>query len=190
MPGRRCGASLLAMTAPAASSSEPAERTGATVHLVFGVGSGIASTVYGTITAMATITAWAPVKHPWQLATLVAGTALVFWIAHVYAHGLSESLTDQRVLRPAALKPIARRELGILLAAVLPISALLLGAIGILADTTAVWLALGIGLGQLAAQGARYAQLEHVGRLGGLAAVAANVTLGLLVVALKVSLAH
>jgi hypothetical protein len=180
------------MTAPAATSSEPDGRSGsgAAVQLVFGVGSGIASTVYGTITAMATITAWAPVKHPWQLAVLVAGTALVFWIAHVYAHGLSESLSEQRPLRPASLAPIARRELGIMLAAVLPIAALLLGAVGVLADHTAVWLALGIGLGQLAAQGARYAQLEHVTRLGALVAVTANIALGLLVVALKVAIAH
>ena len=45
-------------------------------------------------------------------------------------------------------------------------------------------------LGTLALEGARYARIEHLGARGTLVAVAANVGVGLLVVALKVSVLH
>jgi len=157
---------------------------------MFGMGDRIASTVYGTITAMATVTAFGRHTDPWRLAELVAATALVFWIAHLYAHGLSESISLREPLRPGALAPIARREFGIVLAAVLPITALVLGALSVLRESSAVWLALGIGLATLAIEGARYARLERFGLTGALAAIAANLVLGLLVVLLKVTVAH
>jgi len=139
---------------------------------------------------MATLTAaYAGEKNPWKLATTVAAAVFVLWIAHVYAHTLSETLAERR-LRLAILGSVARRELGIVLAAVAPIASLVLGAIGVLAEPTAVWLALGIGLFTLAAVGVRYARLEELGTAGTLAATALNVALGLLVVALKVLVAH
>ena len=57
-------------------------------------------------------------------------------------------------------------------------------------ENTSVWLALGAGLVALAVQGLRYGRIERMGRTGTAAAVAANVALGLLVVALKVAVAH
>jgi hypothetical protein len=159
-------------------------------QVVFGMGSGIASIVYGTITVMATVTAFGNEKDPWRLAGLVAATALVFWIAHLYAHALSESIALRRRLRAESLAAIARRESGIVLAAVLPTTALVLGAVGVLRVRSAVWLALGIGLATLAVEGARYARLEQFRLTGTLVAIASNVALGLLVVALKVALSH
>lgn len=160
-------------------------------HVLFGVGSGIASTVYGTVVVMATLTAgYATEKHPWKLAVIVASAALVLWIAHLYAHGLSESIVHNRRLTGEEVLGIVRRELGILLAAVGPVVALVLGALGVFGETTAVWLALGVGLVTLAAEGIRFARLERLGPLGIVVAMAANVGLGLLVVALKVSVAH
>lgn len=174
---------------PHEADGKPAS-PGSPAELIFGTGSGIASTVYGTITAMATVTAFGNEKHPWRLAVLVASTALVIWIAHLYAHGLSESISLRRPLRPVTLASIARREFGIVLAAVLPTTMLVLGAIGLLREKSAVWLALGIGLATLTVEGARYARLEGLGLTGTVAAIAANVFLGLLVVALKVALSH
>jgi len=139
---------------------------------------------------MATVTAaYASEKDPWKLATTVAGAVLVLWIAHVYAHTLAEVLADRRE-KLSAIGSVARRELGIMLAAVLPIGALVLGAIGVFGETTAVWAALGVGLFTLAAEGVRFARLEGLGRGGTLAATGLNVALGLLVVALKVVIAH
>jgi hypothetical protein len=160
-------------------------------QVVFGVGGSVASTVYGTIVVMATLTAaYATEKHPWKLAGIVAGTVVVFWIAHLYAHGLSESITLSRRLTLDELAHIARREAGILMAAAAPIAALVVGATTLVGETTAVWLALAIGLVTLAVEGFRYARLERYGRAGTLVAIAVNLSLGLLVVALKVGLAH
>src|SRR5215471_19542393 len=87
-------------------------------HVFFGVGAGIASTVYGTVLVMATLTAaYATEKHPWKLAVIVATTSVVLWISHLYAHGLSASIEQSRHLPRDELSAIVRRELGILLAA-------------------------------------------------------------------------
>jgi hypothetical protein len=127
-------------------------------HVFFGVGAGIASTVYGTVLVMATLTAaYATEKHPWKLAVIIATTRSVLWIAHLYAHGLSASIEQSRRLSRAELVAILRRELGILLAAAAPTIALLLGASGVFAETAAVWLALAIGLVTLAVEGLRFA---------------------------------
>jgi hypothetical protein len=160
-------------------------------HVFFGVGGGIASTVYGTVVVMATLTAaYATEKHPWKLAVIVVTTALVLWIAHLYAHGLSASIEQNRRLSGDELLAIVRRELGILLAAAAPAFALALGALGVFRETTAVWLALAVGLVTLAAEGVRFARLERLGPLGTIVAMAVNLALGLLVVAMKVAVAH
>jgi hypothetical protein len=83
-----------------------------------------------------------------------------------------------------------RRELPIPLAAVPPVAALLLGAAGVLRETTAIRLALGIGLATLVVQGLRYAGVEGFSRAGTVVAVAVNLSLGLVIVALEAALAH
>ena len=160
-------------------------------HVFFGVEGGVASTVYGTIVVMATLTAaYATQKHPWKLAGIVVSAAVVLWFAHIYAHGLSESIVRSRQLTRDEVRALFGRELGILLAAVAPATALVLGALGVFRETTAVWLALGAGLVTLAAEGVRFARLEHLGTARTIAATGLNLALGLLVVALKVLVAH
>jgi hypothetical protein len=157
----------------------------------FGVGSGIASTVYGTVLVMATLTAaYATEKHPWKLAVIVVTTSVVLWISHLYAHGLSASIEQSRHLRRGELFAIIRRELGILLAAAAPTVALLLGAAHVFAETAAIWLALGIGLVTLAVEGLRFARLERLALPGTVIAIGLNLALGLAIVALKVQVAH
>jgi hypothetical protein len=90
----------------------------------------------------------------------------------------------------AELRDIARRELGILLAAAVPSAALLLGALGVIRESASVWVALALGLATLAAEGLRYAHLETLGRTATLTVVGANLTIGLFVIALKVAIAH
>jgi hypothetical protein len=120
----------------------------------------------------------------------VWSTLFVLWVAHLYAHGLGESIVRGHRVDRAELKSIARRELGILLAAVGPSFFLLLGAAGVLAKSTSVWVALGVGLATLAVEGLRYARLEKLTFAGTLSVVALNLALGLLVIALKVGVAH
>jgi hypothetical protein len=158
--------------------------------VIVGVETGIASTIYGTVVVMATLTAaYAGEKDPWKLATAVAATVTVLWVAHVYAHSLAETLGGSR-LAFSKVRSVARRELGIVLAGVLPVVVLVLGALEITAESRAVWWALAIGLGTLGAEGIRYARLEGYGPAGTLVAVGLNVALGLIVVALKVLVEH
>jgi hypothetical protein len=180
----------LAPTMTAAQSDRTRiSRTAA--HLV-GVDDRIASTVFGTITAMATVAAYGRAfpDNPWRVEELVVSTAVVLWLAHLYTHGLSESLAERRPLRVARLRRLAARELGILLAAVPPSVALLLGALGLLDESASIWLALALGLVVLAVQGLRYARIERIGATGTLVVVAANVGIGLLVVLLKAVALH
>jgi hypothetical protein len=158
---------------------------------LIGTGGGVASTVYGTVVVMATLTAaYATEKDPWRLAVLVWTTAFVLWVAHLYSHGLAESISRRQRLSVAELKDIARRELGILLAAAVPSAALLLGALGVIRESASVWVALVLGLATLAAEGLRYAHIETLGRTATLTVVGANLTIGLFVIALKVAIAH
>jgi hypothetical protein len=158
---------------------------------MFGSRREIAGTVYGTIVVMAALTAGAEADPGlWQLAAIVATSVIVIWIAHVYAHGLGESIQLGRRLDAAELGAIARRELAIPLAAAAPVAALVLGALGLVRDTTAVWGALVIGLATLVLQGVRYAGVEHLSRTGTLVSVGVNTLLGLVIVALKAGLQH
>jgi hypothetical protein len=148
--------------------------------------------VYGTIVVLASLAAGGKAfeDHLWHLAAIVFTTALVLWVAHVYAHGLGESLQVGRRLDAAELGAVAGRELAILLAAVAPTAILGLGALGLFHGSAAVWLAIGICVATLAVQGLRYAALERLSLLGTLSAVAINLALGLAIVGLKVVVAH
>jgi hypothetical protein len=161
-------------------------------QLVFGSRRSIAGTVYGTIVVLAALTAGGKAFEDdlWHLAAIVVTTVLVLWIAHVYAHGLGESLGQGRRLDAAELGAVAGRELAIPLAAVAPTAILVLGALNVFRGSTAVWLADGLCVATLAVQGLRYALLERLSWLGTLASVAINLALGLAIVGLKVAVAH
>jgi hypothetical protein len=167
-------------------------RHGRARRLVFGSAGGISGTVYGTIVVMATVTAGAHGKQTdmARLAVVVGVTVVVFWVAHVYADTLAESLERGRRLDRAEFGDVARRELSMPAAAVAPVAVLVLGALGILGAKTAVWLALGIGVATLGVQGARYAAIEQLDRTGTLAVIAINLFLGLVIVGLKALVAH
>ena len=159
--------------------------------VAFGVEGRIASNVYGTVLVMATLAAAAGEEaRPWSLAVLVTSVVLAVWTAHLYAHALSESIERRQRVVLADVRRIAHRELGILLAAILPVAALLLGAVDVLRERTAIWAAFGIGIAVLVVQGVRYARVEGLGPAGTLAAIAANLALGLAVVGLKVVIFH
>ena len=161
-------------------------------RLLLGSRETIAGTVYGTIVVLATVTAGATAyEHKlWELAGIAAVTVLLLWIAHVYSHGLGESLALERRLTADELGAIAVRELSIPLAAVMPIAAIVLGALGVFRDATALWIAVGIGVAILTVQGLRYARLERLSAWGTLVTVSINLALGLAIVGLKVIVAH
>ena len=148
--------------------------------------------IYGTIVVLAVIVAGARAyEHDaGHIAGLVAVTVVVFWLAHVYSHALAHAVAHGEHLSRAELQRIAYREASIVEAAVPPLAALMLGALGIFSTAVAVWIAFGLGLVVLCAQGITFARVEHMGRLGTLAVVAANLGLGVVLVGLKLLVTH
>ena len=156
------------------------------------MGERLAGFIYGTIVALAVLAA-ASRAYPNEaghMAAIVAISSIVLWLAHVYAHGLAASVAKDEHLSLADLRPIAWREASIVEAALPPVAALLLGAMGLLATRTAVWLAFGLGLAVLVVQGLVFARVERLGRLATLAVVTANLGLGVMLVGLKLLVSH
>ena len=147
----------------------------------------ISGTVYGTIVVLAAITGTAKAVEPnlWSVAVIAAVTSGLLWVAHVYSHGLGESVTIGRRLSAAELAALARREGAILRAAVLPVFVVVLGALGLFHARTALWLAVGVGVATLTIQGIRFARLEELSTAGTIASVGVNLALGLSIVIVK-----
>jgi len=152
----------------------------------------IAGTVYGTIIVMSVIAAGAKAyeHHLWRLVVIAGVSVIVLWLAHIYAHGLGESLQLGRRITIAELRSIARREYSIVAAAALPLVAVALGATGALPGRTGVLLGLWLGVAALAVQGIRYARVERLGPGATAATVGLNLAIGLGLVALEVLVAH
>ena len=155
-------------------------------------GERLAGFIYGTIVVLSVIVAGAKAypHSPEHIAVVEAVTVVVFWLAHVYAHGVGDSVARSKRLSAPELLHIARREGSIVEAAVPPIVALLLGGLGVLSTAASIWLAFGLGLGVLAVQGLTFARAERLGLLATCAVVAANLGLGVLLVALKLFVSH
>jgi hypothetical protein len=156
------------------------------------MGERLAGFIYGTVIVLAVVVTGAR-AYPHEaghIAALVAVTSVVFWLTHVYAHGLAESVAKDEHLSLADLGRIARREGSIVEAALPPTAALLLGAVGLMSTRAAVWVAFGFGLAVLVVQGIVYARVERLGRLGTLAVVTANLGLGAVLVAVKLLVTH
>lgn len=86
-----------------------------------------------------------------------AVTVIVFWLAHLYAgvvaaHGSVRPDGTIQGLR-ASIRHAVQRSRGLLASALLPAIALLLGTLGVLEDTTAIWISLWIVVGVLALLG-------------------------------------
>jgi hypothetical protein len=156
------------------------------------IGERLAGFIYGTIIVLSVLVAGSRAfpDDAGHIAALVAVTSTVFWLAHVYAHGLAHSVVHDEHLSLAELRRIARREGSIVEAAVPPLVALLLGAFGVFSTKAAAWVAFGLGLAVLAVQGVVFARVERLSWPGALLVVAANLGLGVLLVALKVFVAH
>src|SRR5262245_5143621 len=152
----------------------------------------IAGTIYGTVVVLGVVAAGSESASidAWELDVTMVATVVVLWIAHLYAPAISESLNTGQRLQWAAVSGIGRREFSIVLAAVFPALALLLGAVGVLTDANAVWLALALGTVTLAIQGLRYARMAGLGVPATVVVVGVNLTLALVIVGLKGSLDH
>jgi len=175
---------------PAGTGNQASPARGLT-RVALAIEGDVASTVYGTVVAMATLTAaFATESHPAKLALIVATSAAVLWLAHLHAHLLGESLDSGRRIAAADVVRVARAQAGILLSAVPATVCLCLGAAGVLREHTAVALAFAAGVVVLTIAGVRYARLERLDGAARLVVIAVNVGLGLLIVLLKATVTH
>ena len=148
--------------------------------------------IYGTILSLAVLLGGVKAfpNDAWKIVVLVAVTALVFWLAHVYADSLAHVVAENRHLSLAELGRIARRESSIIEAAIPPVAALLLAVFGLISTKGAAWIAYGLGLAVLTASGLVFARVERLGWLPTLVVVALNIALGVVLVGLKLFVSH
>lgn len=156
------------------------------------VGERLGGYIYGTIVVLAATIEGAEAYRggTGHVTLIVLATTVVFWLAHVYAHSIAQSVTTGQRVSKADVLSIAHRESSIIEAAVLPVLALMLGKVGLFSLQTAVWVAIAFGVAVLVAGGLRYARLEHLGTAATLAVVGVNMALGVGLVALKLLVGH
>jgi hypothetical protein len=156
------------------------------------IGEQLSGFVYGTIVVLSVIVTGSKAfpDELGHLAVLVAVTTIVFWLAHVYSDALAFSIGHDTHLSLGEFGHIARREASILAAGVPPAVALLFGSIGLLSGTVAIWLSFGLGLAVLGVAGVVFARVERLGPVQGSMAVLANLTVGILLIGLKVLIVH
>ena len=148
--------------------------------------------IYGTILSLAVLIGGVKAfpHSAWHIVVLLTVTAVVFWLAHVYAHSLAHVVSEDRHLSFAELRRIARHESSIIEATIPPVAALLLAVFGLLSTKAAAWIAYGLGLAVLTASGLIFARVERLGLLATLVVVALNVALGVVLVGLKLFVSH
>jgi hypothetical protein len=144
--------------------------------------------VYGLIlaTAVIAISRESDPSDAGRAALSVLVTALVFWLAHVYARLLGTAVSHDRGLTRAAVAWAMREHWSLVEVAIPLVLILGLGAIGLMPGRAALVAATILALVELAATGA-YAAIRHDAGPGGtLLSAAFALMLGLLVVLLKV----
>jgi hypothetical protein len=84
--------------------------------------------IYGTIVVLSVLVAGSRAypDDAGRIAVLVVVTSTVFWLAHVYAHGVADSIGREEHISLPDLRRMARREGAIVEATLPPVVALLL----------------------------------------------------------------
>ena len=144
--------------------------------------------VYGLVlaTAVIAISRESDPSNAGQAAISMLVTALVFWLAHVYARLLGGALSPDGRLTRAAVARAMREEWSVVEVAIPLVLILGLGAIGVMPERAALIAATVLALVELAAMGAYAAMRQGAGPGGTLLSAAIALALGLSIVLLKV----
>jgi hypothetical protein len=121
-----------------------------------------------------------------KIAVTVLVTGIVFWLAHVYARVLGESVTLHRMVNRAELREVFRHDWPLVEVTVPLVVILALGAFDAVPDRAAILIAVLAALVELAAAGAYTARMGGASLPGAVASAAVAVALGGAVVLLKV----
>ncbi|NTW40225.1 MAG: hypothetical protein HGA44_10130 [Cellulomonadaceae bacterium] len=124
----------------------------------------LAGAIYGTILATTVV---AGAGHDPDVidrtAVIVAGTSLVFWVAHVYSLWVAARLVLARPLDRREIVSVVIAEWPMLQSSWPILVSLGLGAVGVLDRSTAIDLAMLVGIGALFAYGALIGRREQGG---------------------------
>lgn len=151
--------------------------------------------VYGLILVSGLVATASSADAPaFRVLLFVVVTVVVFWLAHVYSGVVADYGKTGADGAPMRLSAIVRESVqdarGMLFATVFPAGALLLGAVGLVPDTLASWLALWTCVAALACLGylayRRLGARLHVRILGALA----TASFGVFIIIAKAIVTH
>ena len=147
----------------------------------------LAGLIYGIILATALIGAFSEQPKVGQVATFFAviGSAVIFWLAHGYAHILAAGVVDREPITGWAVREALYRQLPLVLGALPPALVLLAEPLGLLSEDNSDSLAMLLGVGLLAAFGLIAARRRRAGLIGTIVLTAISAGLGLIMVGLK-----
>jgi hypothetical protein len=150
----------------------------------------LAASIYGTVLTIALIAAYSADDHidPPLVAAGTIVTTAVFGLAHVHADLLARRYHLGRPFTRAEIRERLREGWPMVEASFPPAIALLAGGVGLLDEDASIYVALGIGVAELAAWGLAIGRRERLGRLRVLGLAAVNVALGLAIVGLKLTI--
>ncbi|HMU25867.1 MAG TPA: hypothetical protein PKA56_04835 [Solirubrobacterales bacterium] len=146
-----------------------------------------AGAIYGTIVSMAVIATSAkdPSLGPVLIAFWAAVTALIFWLAHVYADIVAEGYARFRDAGQVARHAL-RREWPLVQGAMIPSVAMLLTVVTPINTDTATWVAMGAGMVMLFATGLLIGARDQMSWSRRIFVGCVNASFGLVIVGLKV----
>jgi hypothetical protein len=144
--------------------------------------------VYGLIlaTAVIAISRESDPSDAGQAAISMLVTALVFWLAHVYARLLGTAVSHDGGFTRAAVARATRENWSLVEVAIPLVLILALGAIGVIPERAALVVATVVALAELAATGAYAAINQGASPAGTLASAVIVLALGTSIVLLKV----
>jgi hypothetical protein len=110
-----------------------------------------AGAIYGTVVYLTILVLLEEDRtDPKNAVVILVGTAIVFWLAHVYAHLVPRIAMEGR-FRTGSFSRTAGDQIGILAAVAVPAIPLILAVVGLLEDRTGIRAAIAAGLLSLAA---------------------------------------
>ena len=122
-----------------------------------------AGAIYGTIVYLTILVLLEEDRtDPEDAAAILAATALVFWLAHVYAHLVPRIATEGRLLT-GRFGETAMDQLGVLVAVTIPLTPLVLAILGVLSDQAGFRAGIAVGVLSLAVFAVREARAAGVG---------------------------
>jgi hypothetical protein len=122
-----------------------------------------AGAIYGTIVYLTILVLLEEDRtDPKDAAAILVATALVFWLAHVYAHLVPRIATEGRLLT-GRFRETAVDQVGVLVAVTIPLTPLVLAILGVVSDRVGFRAGIAVGVLSLAACAVREARAAGVG---------------------------